>query len=361
VKLADPATPAPADIESQFEIEAPDEALPLSRRVLLSLANFWILFFLLGLIAYFSITSPNHAFLQTSNFKNIALDTSEVILLAIGQTFVIITAGIDLSVGGILVFSGVAGGLTMLHFSGTSAQVNALEYPNASTAVPLGIAVCLAGGTAWGLLNGLLITRLHLPPFIVTLGTLGMSFGAADLLSGGTNLSSIPTGFENSFGNGTILGLYTPVFVALVAVIIAFIMLRFLRFGRYTEAIGSNEEAARRAGINVDLHLLKVYGLTGFLCGLAGLIDVARFGTENLSAHDTDNLNAIAAVVIGGTSLFGGVGTIIGSVVGAFIPTVLNNGFVINGIDPFWQEVLVGATIILAVYLDQVRRRRSSK
>jgi ribose transport system permease protein len=103
-----------------------------------------------------------------------------------------------------------------------------------------------------------------------------------------------------------------------------------------------------------------VYTLTGFLCGVAALIDIARFGTENLSAHNTDNLNAIAAVVIGGTSLFGGVGTIIGTVVGAFIPTVLQNGFVINGIDPFWQEVLVGATIIVAVYIDQVRRRRWS-
>jgi ribose transport system permease protein len=138
-------------------------------------------------------------------------------------------------------------------------------------------------------------------------------------------------------------------------------MLNVTRFGRYTFAIGSNEEAARRSGINVDVHLIKVYTLTGFLCGLAGLIDVARFGTENLSAHNTDNLNAISAVVIGGTSLFGGVGTILGTVVGAFIPTVLNNGFVINGIDPFWQEVLVGATIVFAVYLDQWRRRRSSK
>lgn len=329
--------------------------------MLLALANFWILFFLLALIIYFSIFTPNHAFLQTANFKNIALDTSEVILMGIGETFVIITAGIDLSVGAVLVFSGVAGGLVMLHFSGTPAQVDALQYPHASTAVPLGIVVSLAAGSAWGLLNGLLITRLRLPPFIVTLGTFGMATGSADLLTGGTNLSSIPTGFQNSFGNGTILGLYTPVVVALFAVLIAYLMLNMTRFGRYTFAIGSNEEAARRSGINVDLHLIKVYTLTGFLCGLAGLIDVARFGTENLSAHNTDNLNAISAVVIGGTSLFGGVGTILGTVVGAFIPTVLNNGFVINGIDPFWQEVLVGATIVFAVYLDQWRRRRSSK
>jgi ribose transport system permease protein len=150
------------------------------------------------------------------------------------------------------------------------------------------------------------------------------------------------------------------VLVAAGIVIIAYIALRRTRFGLYTAAIGSNEEGARRAGVNVDRHLIKVYTLTGFLCGVAALIDIARFGTENLSAHNTDNLNAIAAVVIGGTSLFGGIGTILGTVVGAFIPTVLQNGFVINGIDPFWQEVLVGATIIVAVYLDQVRRRRWS-
>lgn len=353
------AEPAPA--QTPLQIDTPPPRQGRGQLLLLAVANFWILLFLLALIIGFSVITPNHAFFQTSNFKNIALDTSEVILLGIGETFVVVTAGIDLSVGGILVFSGVTGGLIMLHFSGTAAQVNNLQYPNASTAIPLGVAVALGAGTAWGLLNGLLVTYLRLPPFIVTLGTLGMAFGGADLLTGGTNLSSVPTGFQSSLGNGTILGLYVPVIVALIALVIAQLLLTQTRFGRYTAAIGSNADGARRAGVPVDAHLIKVYTMTGFLCGLAGLIDLARFGTENISSHNTDNLNAIAAVVIGGTSLFGGVGTIIGTVIGAFIPTVLQNGFVINGIDPFWQEVLVGATIIVAVYLDQWRRRRSSK
>ncbi|GAC1324294.1 MAG: ABC transporter permease [Chloroflexota bacterium] len=353
--MAQPAIP-----EIPSEIEAPAAQRSATRRVLLAAANFWILFFLLALVVYFTITTPNHAFFQTSNFKNIALDTSEVILLGIGETFVIVTAGIDLSVGGMLVFSGVAGGLVMLHFSGTTAQTSALQYPHAGTAVPLGIAVALLAGLGWGLLNGLLITRLQLPPFIVTLGTLGMSFGGADLLTGGTNLASVPTNFQNSVGNGTIFGLYVPVIIALIAVVVAHVVLTQTRFGRYTAAIGSNADGALRSGVNVNFHLVKVYGLTGLLCGLAGALDLARFGTENLSAHNIDNLNAIAAVVIGGTSLFGGVGTIVGTLIGAFIPTVLQNGFVINQVDPFWQEVLVGATIIIAVYLDQWRRRRSS-
>src|SRR4051812_22067348 len=339
-----------------------DEPLPAppsgGSRAVSILARWWILFFLLAIIAYFTITSPGHAFFETDNFKNIALDTSEVILIGVGETFVILTAGIDLSVGGILVFSGVAGGLVMLNVSGTKAQTDQLIYPHAARAIPVGVAVMLLCGLGWGLLNGLLVTKLRLPPFIVTLGTLGMAFGGADLLTGGSNLSSVPTSFQENLGNGTLFGLYVPVLIAAVVVVIAQLVLSQARFGRWAAAIGSNEEAARRAGVNTDLHLVKVYGLSGLLCGVAAAIDVARFGTENLSAHNTDNLNAIAAVVIGGTSLFGGIGSIVGTVVGAFIPTVLQNGFVINGVDPFWQEVLVGATIIVAVWLDQVRRRR---
>ncbi len=136
------------------------------------------------------------------------------------------------------------------------------------------------------------------------------------------------------------------------------IVLAQTRFGRYTYAIGSNMEGARRSGVNVDRHLIKVYALAGTLSGLAGYMALARFGTTSISGHSTDNLNAIAAVVIGGTSLFGGIGTILGTVFGVFIPVVLQNGFVIVGIQPFWQQVAVGAVLIGAVYLDQLRRAR---
>jgi ribose transport system permease protein len=337
--------------------ERPPERGPM-RLALEALGRFWILLFLFALVAYFSITTPDHAFFSADNFKTIALDTSVVILLAIGQTYVIMTAGIDLSVGGILLFSGVAGGLVMLELSGTEAQTASLQYPNAEVAVPIGVAVTLVCGTFWGLVNGLLITRLKMPPFIVTLGILGITFGAADLMAGGTSIASVPTGFQDKLGNGKILGLFVPVYIALVFVIAAHLVLRHTRFGRYTEAVGSNAEGARRTGINVDRHIVKVYTLTGFLCGLAAMLDLARFGTMNLAAHGTDNLNSIAAVVMGGTSLFGGIGTIIGTVVGAFIPTVLQNGLVISAVDPFWQQVLVGVMIIVAVYFDQLRRRR---
>jgi ribose transport system permease protein len=344
--------------EPQTAFESPAPTLSGGRLLFLALTRFWIFFFLLGLILYFTVSTPRHAFFQASNFKNIGLDTAEVILLAIGETFVIVTAGIDLSVGGILVFSGVLGGLTMIRLSGTHEQTANLMFPHALRGILIGTLVCVVCGAGWGLFNGLLVTRLRLPPFIVTLGTLGITFGGADLLTGGTNLQSVPTSLQDGFGNGSVGGIYAPVLLAAFVVIVAHIALRRTRFGLYTAAIGSNNEGVRRTGVNVDRHLLKVYTLSGLLCGIAGLVDIARFGTENLSAHNTDNLNAIAAVVIGGTSLFGGVGTILGTVVGAFIPTVLQNGFVINQVDPFWQEVLVGATIIIAVYIDQVRRRR---
>jgi ribose transport system permease protein len=136
------------------------------------------------------------------------------------------------------------------------------------------------------------------------------------------------------------------------------VLLAQTRFGRYTYATGSNAEGVRRSGVNVDAHLIKVYALMGTLAGLAGFLSLARFGTTTVSGHATDNLNVIAAVVIGGTSLFGGVGTILGTVFGVFIPAVLANGFIIIGVQPFWQQVAVGIVLIAAVYLDQLRRAR---
>jgi ribose transport system permease protein len=324
-------------------------------------ARSWLFFFLLGLVAYFWLSTPSGTFLTWRNLEQIALNTSEVILLAIGETFVIVTAGIDLSIGGILFFSAVCGGEVMLTLSGTSEQTINGQYPHQGLAIPVGIVVCILAGTTWGLINGTLITRLRLPPFIVTLGTLGMTFGFGDLIDGGSYLPApVPPALSDHFGSGKIFGLYAPIYVALVFLIVAHIVFHHTRFGRYTVAIGSNDEGARRTGIAVDRHIVKVYALAGFLAGVAAVLDLAIFTNTTSISHQTDNLSAIGAVVIGGTSLFGGVGTIIGSAVGAFIPTVLQNGLVIKEVQPFWQEVVVGAAIILAVYVDQLRRRRAN-
>jgi ribose transport system permease protein len=322
----------------------------------------WLFIFLLALIVFFWANTPANSFLAGSNFKLIALATSEVILLAIGETFVIVTAGIDLSIGGILLIAGTCGGKAMLALSGTHAQVQMGQYPHASTAIPVGIAVCIAMGAAWGFANGTLVTLLKLPPFIVTLGTLGITFGLSDLISGGTNFfAPVPPSLTNKLGFGTFLGVYIPVWIALIFLIVAHFVFHHTRFGRYTAAVGSNEEGARRTGIAVNRVIIKVYTLAGLLAGCAAVLDLAIYTNISRASHGTDNMNAIGAVVIGGTSLFGGVGTVIGSAIGAFIPTITQNGLVIMNVPSFWQEVLVGATIILAVYLDQVRRRRKNK
>jgi ribose transport system permease protein len=338
----------------------PPEERTLRDRALPYLGRSWLFIFLIGLLAYFGLSTPSGTFFTGSNLEQIALNTSEVILLAIGETFVIVTAGIDLSIGGILFFSAVCGGEVMLHLSGSSAQTINGEYPHDSLAIPVGIVVCILAGTVWGFINGTLITRLRLPAFIVTLGTLAMTFGFGDLIDGGSYLPApVPTRFSSHFGNGKIFGLYAPIYVAAGFLVVAHVVLHHTRFGRYTSAIGSSAEGSRRTGIAVDRHIVKVYTLAGFLAGVAAVLDLAIFTNTTSISHQTDNLTAIAAVVIGGTSLFGGVGTVLGSAVGAFIPTVLQNGLVIKSVQPFWQEVVVGATIILAVYFDQVRRRHA--
>jgi ribose transport system permease protein len=329
------------------------------QQLLLVLSRSWLFVFLILLIAFFWLTTPSGTFLSHSNLTQIALSTSEVVLLAIGQTFVIVTAGIDLSIGGILFFSGVCGGEVMLHLSGSSSQVVNGEYPHATLGIAVGMIVCVLAGAVCGFVNGLAITKLRLPPFIVTLGMLGITFGLGEVIDGGSYLPApIPPGLSSGFGSGKFLGVFYPVWVALAFLLLAHIAFTYTRFGRYTCAIGSNEEGARRAGISVDLHVIKVYALAGLLAGVAAILDLAIYTNTTAVSHRTDNLTAISAVVLGGTSLFGGVGSILMSAVGAFVPTVLQNGLVIKSVQPFWQEVVVGATIIFAVYLDQLRRRR---
>jgi ribose transport system permease protein len=206
-----------------------------------------------------------------------------------------------------------------------------------------------------------LIALLDIPPLIVTLGTFGMALGLADVITGGVDVSGIPSQFGTTIGSGSIGPFPSLVVIAAVVTVIAGLVLHFTRFGRYTHAIGSNAEAARRAGIRVSGHLIKVYALAGFLSGLGGVLSLAYFTTTTISRHVTDNLTAISAVVIGGTSLFGGRGTMFGTVVGVFIPVVLASGLVIVGVQSFWQQVVIGAILIIAVYFDQLRRRARSR
>ncbi len=317
-------------------------------RRLLSSNTAGIFIVLLILVAFFSILKPNN-FPTEFNIRAMATNAAVLLVIAVGETFVIISGGIDLSVGYVLLFSGVVAAQTMNAFGDTENQ--------GWTVVALGAAMGLLAGLSWGILNGVLVAKGKIPPLVVTLGTLGMSWGLAQIISNGQDIRYIPTLLSSVLGVGRVFGVPWLVIIAAIVAATGTIILHFNRFGRYTLAIGSNQEAARRAGINVDRHLIKVYALSGLLSGLGGVLALSYFTTTTISGHANDNLNAIAAVVIGGTSLAGGVGTIIGTTIGVFIPTVLESGFIIIGMQSFWQNVAVGAALIIAVWIDQLRRR----
>nr|WP_225954021.1 ABC transporter permease [Kibdelosporangium phytohabitans] len=331
------------------------ERRPLSKR-LVSANTFWIALVLLALIVVFGALAPE-SFLTFQNFQYLFIETSVLLVIAVGMTFVIITGGIDLSVGSVLIFAGMISAKTMEWMS---------PGQDASSAgwgvILVGMVVAIAGGSLWGLVNGLLVARANIPPLIVTLGTLGAALGVASLLNDGSNARSVPTALRDSLGHGTLEGNIPNIVVVAAAITVIFgLVLHTTRFGRYTFAIGSNPEAARRSGIGVTRHLTNVYLLTGFLAGIAGFMSLAYYQSTTISGHTTDNLNAIAGVVMGGTSLFGGVGTILGTVIGVFIPAVLKKGFNIIGVQDYWQQIAVGAVLVTAVWFDQKRRRANNK
>ena len=337
----EPREAAPADATQ-------GDSIPAFQRFMERIGDLWTLGVLILLIVIFGIAAPSlftkAAWLSTSSYA------VEYLILAVGQTFVIITAGIDLSDGAALGFSGMAGALVMEHL------IN--SHASDTLTVILGIATMLVAGLLVGLGNGLLITRLKLPPFIVTLGTLTAVTGFTNLLNHGTEITTLPN-FITNLGTASILSgwLPIPVLIALaVAVIFGFVLAR-TRFGLRTYAIGSNEVGARRAGIRVDRHLVMVYAISGLLAGLAGLLVTANFSSATPLAGANDELYAIASVVIGGASIFGGRGTIFGTFIGTAILSVLTTGLVLTNVAPFWQQVAIGFVVIAAVAIDRVRTR----
>ncbi|MBU3066956.1 ABC transporter permease [Nocardia sp. NEAU-G5] len=315
-------------------------------------STLWIGIVLVLLYAAFSIVKPD-AFPTRFTLQTLLIETSVLLVLSIGMTFVIITSGIDLSVGMVLIFAGVLGSKTMEWLSPGGDAGHA-----GWGVIAAGFVVAVAGGGLWGLINGVLVARAKIPPLIVTLGSFGAALGAAQLITGGVDTRTVPEKLRNSLGFGTLLGgIPDLVLVALVVTLFGAWLLHTTRFGRYTYAIGSNAEAARRSGIGVTRHLILVYLMTGLLSGLAGFMNLAYFGTTTIAGHGTDNLDAIAGVVIGGTSLFGGTGTVVGTVIGVFIPSVLRKGFVIAGVPVFWQPIAVSIVLVAAVWFDQARRK----
>jgi ribose transport system permease protein len=329
--------------EEEAVVDTAEGQQSLIKRIT-SLQSVWILGVLVVIVAFFSVAAGGK-FFSPSNFSLISQNIAVWAVLGVGMTFVIITSGIDLSIGSVLVFSSVVAAKVMQSIGG-----------NGWGTAAIGILAALITGALWGLLNGFLVAKAKIPPLIVTLGTLSIALGLAQVITGGIDVRSVPEALTDFNTYIKILGMPSLPFVALVVVIIGGIVLHKTRFGRYTYAIGSNEEAARRVGVHVSRHLIMVYALMGMLAGLGAVLALAQFGTTTIAGQSLTNLNVIAAVVIGGTSIFGGEGSIFGTVVGLFIPAVLQAGFVIIGVEPFWQGVAVGIVLIAAVYIDQSRR-----
>jgi inositol transport system permease protein len=319
------------------------------------LARFAPLIFLLLLMAVFAILEPR--FLSSINLFNVMRQVSIVGLLAIGMTFVILTAGIDLSVGSLLAFAGLVaaavakGGMQDRFTVGDEA----IGY-----GWPLAALAAIAIGLTGGFLQGIAITRLKVPPFVVTLGGMSVFRGAALLFAAGGPIS----GFQPDFtwwGQGKIFSVPVPVIIFLVLAAIAHIVLRYTRYGRRVYAVGGNPEAARLAGLNVTGIICSVYIIMGFFAGLGSFVLAARLNSAEAVAGTGYELTVIASVVIGGTSLFGGAGSIFGTVIGTILIGVLLNGLVLMNVSSYIQQIIIGVIIVLAVAFDTFAKSRRRK
>lgn len=304
---------------------------------------------LIVLIVTFSLSSGN--FFQFSNIVGILFSTAVIGVLALGSTFVIITGGIDLSVGTVMTLSAVMTGVFITFW----------DVP-----VPLGILGGILTGALCGLISGTAVAKLKIPSFIATLAMMMIAKGLALVISGAKPIYFNDDEIFMEVAQGSILGSIIPgfdipnaVLIFFIAAFLGYIILSKTIVGRYNFALGSNEEATRLSGVNVNYWKIVIYTLTGAFTGLAGVLMASRLNSANPALGAGYELEAIAAVVIGGTSLSGGKGTIVGTVIGALIMSVLTNGLRILSVPQEWQTVVVGIVIILAVYADILRRRKA--
>ncbi|RZJ08306.1 MAG: ABC transporter permease [Rubrivivax sp.] len=310
---------------------------------------------LLVLTFVFSLTSE--AFFSVGNAMTVSLQVTSIVYLGIGATFVILTGGIDLSVGSVLALAGVVAGLLV----------------KAGLPVSAAMSLGVLTGALCGVLNGLCVTRLNLPPFIATLGMMLVARGVALQLTDARAVSGLGEAF-GTLGNGALWrieeidaqgfpdvvfpGIPYPVILMVVLAVVAGVLLRRTTLGRHIHAVGSNSEAARLSGIDVGRVTMFAYIVSGALAGLTGCVLMSRLVTAQPNEGVMYELDAIAAAVIGGTSLIGGVGTVSGTVIGAFVIGILRNGLNMNGISSFTQQIIIGGVILFTVWIDQLRNRR---
>lgn len=290
------------------------------------------------------IWSQEAVFMTSGNWLNIARQASLTAILGVGMTFVILTGGVDLSAGSMVALSAVSGAL-MIDKHGWGMWEAAL--------------LMLAVGALLGLINGLIITLGKIPPFIATLGTMQIYRGAASQLTAGQPISFLNKKVPDwdIWGTRSLGPFPSPVIIALCMFLVGFLILRYTRLGLYVYAIGGNETATRFSGVQIDRYKIAVYTFMGMCAGVAAIMLTSRLNSAKADFATGEELNAIAAVVIGGTSLFGGEGTIVGTMIGAMLMAVIRNGLTLMHISAFYQQIVIGAVIILAVLVDRLRRR----
>jgi ribose transport system permease protein len=299
-----------------------------------------MLIILAGLWIVLALLSPY--FFTVSNLFEITLQTAVIAIIAAGETFVILSGGIDLSVGAVFACAAVVGGLVLTSTSNLF----------------LSLVTTVAFGALLGFTNGILTTRARVPPFIATLGMMGVARGLALIFSHGVPIYGLDQRYQ-FIGQGKLFNVIpVPTVIVLVVFVLGFVVANYTRFGRFVYSIGSNVEAARLSGINITAVTIGIYTICGLLSGLAAIIEAGRLATVQPAGGNGYELLAIGAVVVGGTSLFGGEGSIVASLIGAIIVTTIRNGLNILGVNAFWQQVVTGALIIGAVSADQFRRRR---
>ena len=289
------------------------------------------------------LSFANQYFLTLGNIADILRQTSINGILAVGMTYVVLTAGIDLSVGSTLALAGII-----------SASLVTGPHPHGAA---IGLAAGLAVGAAIGAINGLLVARLSIPPFVATLGMLSAARGLTYIYNDGMPVTDLPDGYL-TIGTGAIAGIPVPIIVFALVVVLFWFVLRYTTYGRYVYAVGGNAKSAKTSGISTGKILFSVYVIGGLLAGLAGIILAARTTSALPQAGVSYELDAIAAVVIGGTSLSGGTGSLGGTVVGALLIGVINNGLNLLGVSSYYQQVVKGVIIVGAVLLDASRKKQ---
>lgn len=319
-------------------------------------SQYGIVIFLILLSIYFAYATDG-IFLSARNIENVSRQIAINTILAVGLTFVIISGGIDLSVGSVLALAGVIS-MKFLCDGLVIGQSTVIHPLSAEYAIIFSAVIALLVGAIAGAFNGLVITVFRVAPFVATLGMMTIARGLAYVYTDGRPVSPLPSAVRE-FGASTIphTGIPTLVFIAFLVVALGHLMLSRMKFGRHVYAIGGNEEAARLSGINIAQSKLKIYALCGMLAGLGGMLLATRLASGDPKSGTMFELNAIAAAVLGGTSLMGGRGTVLGTLIGALVIGVLDNGLILLGVSAFYQMVAKGFVILGAVILDQLTRR----